>query len=100
MAGVSTYHRTSSRNSTHICLLPENYWANKAQRSREDELKWRVKDNILSTSISFIWSAVLLITFRIQRSTKDFFQDMDAVCNGSNMFPVLHVACRTKIDCG
>ena len=33
----------------------ENRWANKSRQSRDDELKWRVKENTVDTLISFIW---------------------------------------------
>lgn len=33
----------------------EYYWADKVQGARESELKWRVKENIVDTLISFIW---------------------------------------------
>ena len=33
----------------------ENGWASRVGDSRENELRWRVKDNIVSTVISFLW---------------------------------------------
>ncbi|KAH7930921.1 pleiotropic drug resistance ABC transporter [Leucogyrophana mollusca] len=45
----------------------ENQWASAARQSREVELSWRVKENIVDTAISFIWtwipSATALATF-------------------------------------
>ncbi|KAF8236776.1 pleiotropic drug resistance ABC transporter [Tricholoma matsutake] len=45
----------------------EYYWADKVQGARESELKWRVKENIVDTLISFIWtwipSATALTSF-------------------------------------
>ncbi|KAF9469837.1 P-loop containing nucleoside triphosphate hydrolase protein [Collybia nuda] len=45
----------------------ENHWASKAQRSRDAELQWRIKENIVDTAISFIWtwipSATALTSF-------------------------------------
>ncbi|KIJ66220.1 hypothetical protein HYDPIDRAFT_26589 [Hydnomerulius pinastri MD-312] len=45
----------------------ENQWANSARQSREAELRWRVKENVVDTVISFIWtwipSATALATF-------------------------------------
>lgn len=37
-----------------ICCI-ENFWADKARKSRENELKWRVKENVVNTMIAFIW---------------------------------------------
>lgn len=36
-------------------MILEYYWADKVQGTRESELKWRVKENIVDTLISFIW---------------------------------------------
>ncbi|TCD63205.1 hypothetical protein EIP91_005844 [Steccherinum ochraceum] len=33
----------------------ETRWTGRVRESREDELRWRVKENIVSTAISFIW---------------------------------------------
>ncbi|KAF8808123.1 pleiotropic drug resistance ABC transporter [Phlegmacium glaucopus] len=45
----------------------EYQWSRKAQAARETELKWRVKENIVDTLISFIWiwmpSATALTSF-------------------------------------
>ncbi|KAG5732825.1 ATP-dependent bile acid permease, partial [Termitomyces sp. T112] len=45
----------------------EYHWAGKAENSREGELHWRVKQNIVDTLISFIWtwmpSATALTSF-------------------------------------
>ncbi|KAF8167359.1 pleiotropic drug resistance ABC transporter [Crassisporium funariophilum] len=45
----------------------EYQWSRKAQNARETELKWRVKENIVETVISFIWiwmpSATALTSF-------------------------------------
>ncbi|TFK56635.1 pleiotropic drug resistance ABC transporter [Heliocybe sulcata] len=45
----------------------ENLWARKVKDSRETELKWRVKANVVSTAIVFIWtwipSATMLSAF-------------------------------------
>ncbi|KAG6813216.1 hypothetical protein H0H92_013103 [Tricholoma furcatifolium] len=42
-------------------------WGDKAEKSREDELRWRVKQNAVDTAISFIWtwmpSATALTSF-------------------------------------
>lgn len=38
-------------------LFVENGWAQKARSSRETELKWRVKQNVIMTLVSFIWYA-------------------------------------------
>ncbi|CAL1717117.1 unnamed protein product [Somion occarium] len=34
----------------------ETGWTNKVRESRENELRWRVKENIVNTLISFIWT--------------------------------------------
>ncbi|KIY73590.1 P-loop containing nucleoside triphosphate hydrolase protein [Cylindrobasidium torrendii FP15055 ss-10] len=34
----------------------ESHWSNEAERTRENELKWRVKENVVATIISFIWT--------------------------------------------
>lgn len=44
-------------NPLRIGLFVENRWAQKATNSRETELKWRVKQNVLMTLFSFIWYA-------------------------------------------
>lgn len=41
----------------------ENHWASKSRQSREDELKWRVKENTVDTLISFIWYVRFIIIF-------------------------------------
>ncbi|KAI0687745.1 P-loop containing nucleoside triphosphate hydrolase protein [Cytidiella melzeri] len=45
----------------------ETRWTQRVRESRETELRWRVKENIVSTAISFIWtwmpSATALLTF-------------------------------------
>ncbi|KAK7465464.1 hypothetical protein VKT23_005441 [Stygiomarasmius scandens] len=45
----------------------EYYWGRKTNEKRETELKWRVKNNIVDTLITFIWtwipSATALISF-------------------------------------
>ncbi|KAK0233579.1 P-loop containing nucleoside triphosphate hydrolase protein [Armillaria fumosa] len=45
----------------------EYHWSSKTESARETELKWRVKENIVATLISFIWtwmpSATALTTF-------------------------------------
>ncbi|KAG1754951.1 P-loop containing nucleoside triphosphate hydrolase protein [Suillus paluster] len=45
----------------------ENQWARSAHQAREEELNWRIKENIVDTVISFIWtwipSATALATF-------------------------------------
>ncbi|KAK0208709.1 P-loop containing nucleoside triphosphate hydrolase protein [Desarmillaria ectypa] len=45
----------------------EYHWSSKTEKARETELKWRVKENIVATLISFIWtwmpSATALTTF-------------------------------------
>jgi len=33
----------------------ENHWANRVNAAREDELRWRVKENICSTVLAFVW---------------------------------------------
>lgn len=40
---------------TNAVAISEYYWAGKVQDARESELKWRVKENIVDTLISFIW---------------------------------------------
>lgn len=42
-------------NNSDIYDKIENHWAKKSLRSREEELKWRVKENTVDTLISFIW---------------------------------------------
>ncbi|EPQ60440.1 pleiotropic drug resistance ABC transporter [Gloeophyllum trabeum ATCC 11539] len=45
----------------------ENLWAQKVKSSRESELRWRVKNNVVNTAIAFIWtwipSATMLSAF-------------------------------------
>ncbi|KAK0481769.1 P-loop containing nucleoside triphosphate hydrolase protein [Armillaria novae-zelandiae] len=45
----------------------EYHWSSKTEKARETELKWRVKENVVATLISFIWtwmpSATALTTF-------------------------------------
>ncbi|KAI0091009.1 pleiotropic drug resistance ABC transporter [Irpex rosettiformis] len=45
----------------------ETRWTQRVRESRETELRWRVKENIVSVAISFIWtwmpSATALLTF-------------------------------------
>lgn len=36
--------------------LPEHRWSARVRDARETELKWRVKDNIVSVFITFIWT--------------------------------------------
>jgi len=69
--GWGQYIRSDRARNLHTYSRAENHWADKTRRSREDELKWRVKENTVDTLISFIWSAEL----------------------------GFHVDCRTKIDC-
>lgn len=38
-----------------ISYTTENYWAKKSQNARENELSWRVKQNVVDTLVSFIW---------------------------------------------
>lgn len=33
----------------------ENHWADKVDQSREEELSWRVKENVNSVILAFIW---------------------------------------------
>lgn len=33
----------------------ETRWSNRVRESREEELRWRVKENIVDTLITFIW---------------------------------------------
>jgi hypothetical protein len=40
---------------TNTVPISEYYWADKVQGTRESELKWRIKENIVDTLISFIW---------------------------------------------
>ena len=44
---------------------PENHWANGVRNRRDTELKWRIRENILGTLISFIWF-ITLTTLQIQ----------------------------------
>ncbi|KIY50417.1 hypothetical protein FISHEDRAFT_64655 [Fistulina hepatica ATCC 64428] len=45
----------------------ENVWARTAQKARDTELNWRIKENVVDTAISFIWtwmpSATALVAF-------------------------------------
>ncbi|KAF8921944.1 pleiotropic drug resistance ABC transporter [Mucidula mucida] len=45
----------------------ESHWSRQTEHARETELKWRVKENVVATMISFIWtwipSATALSTF-------------------------------------
>jgi hypothetical protein len=45
----------------HLYLLvdlnPENHWGRNTNQLRETELRWRVKQNIVDTFITFIWYA-------------------------------------------
>ncbi|KAJ3988444.1 P-loop containing nucleoside triphosphate hydrolase protein [Lentinula detonsa] len=45
----------------------ENHWGHKTADRRENELSWRVKENVVDTAISFIWtwmpSATALVSF-------------------------------------
>ncbi|KDQ09185.1 hypothetical protein BOTBODRAFT_179201 [Botryobasidium botryosum FD-172 SS1] len=45
----------------------ESRWSGKVKSARESELRWRVKENIVDSIISFIWiwipSAVILVSF-------------------------------------
>ena len=38
----------------------ENGWASKARVAREDELRWRVKANVVDTLTSFLWFVLSL----------------------------------------
>jgi len=48
-------------------MQTENFWASGVRDKRETELRWRVKENIVATLISFIWiwvpSAMALFSF-------------------------------------
>jgi len=66
----------------------ENYWSRKARESREVELNWRVKENIVDTLMSFTWFVHGLPSHCILlRCT---IQDMDAFCNRAVMFRMLY----------
>ncbi|KAG1791178.1 uncharacterized protein HD556DRAFT_1445441 [Suillus plorans] len=41
----------------------ENQWSRIAHRAREEELDWRVKENVVDTIISFIWTWLPSATF-------------------------------------
>lgn len=54
---------------------------------REDELKWRVRENIVATLIGFIW----FVFFRVLRhSESDEYQDMDTFCYSPIDIPLLY----------
>ena len=45
---------TISMTLTYIISL-EYDWSRKTEDARETELKWRVRNNIVDTAVSFIW---------------------------------------------
>lgn len=53
MVGVCSV--LASCSPLFISLESEYTWSRKAQGAREVELDWRVKENIVDTTISFIW---------------------------------------------
>jgi hypothetical protein len=41
----------------------ENHWAGRVDAAREDELRWRVQENICSVILAFIWWVVFFNSF-------------------------------------
>lgn len=39
----------------HLCIPSETRWSSRVQKSRETELEWRVKQNIVDVLMTFIW---------------------------------------------
>jgi len=35
--------------------ITERFWESKVADAREDELKWRVRENVVATLTGFIW---------------------------------------------
>lgn len=70
--GWGQYIRSDRARNLHTYSRAENHWADKTRRSREDELKWRVKENTVDTLISFIWSAELGNIVRTQHLAVHF----------------------------
>jgi len=58
--GNIIYFCCRRESATDAVVLPEYYWADKVEGTRASELKWRVKENIVDTLISFIWWGFLL----------------------------------------
>ncbi len=48
-------HRVQPPSSADSIL--ESHWSRQTEHARETELKWRVKENVVATMISFIWCA-------------------------------------------
>lgn len=57
--GWGLYVLLSCYISPHNVVEPN--WEQKGRDARETELKWRVKENIVDTGISFIWYASLTL---------------------------------------
>ena len=52
--------RSLSRNLSDITnVFTETLWCQRTLDKREKELQWRIRENIISIVISFIWSASL-----------------------------------------
>lgn len=74
----------------------ETGWSSRARDARETELRWRVKENIVSTVISFIWWVKAFLVFMTAKLWGS--QDLDAIRHGALDIPLLHAPCRPKAD--
>ena len=83
----------SCNESIEQGIFAENKWAQKARNSRETELKWQVKENVIITIVSFIW----YLSRQYHYPSSDFFaQDLDTFGGGACHIYVLYFDRRRK----
>jgi hypothetical protein len=89
MAGVNLL--CQCRRILGLTWILEYTWAHRSREARENELRWRVKENVVATAISFIWYD--------QRGTQNssclcIIQDLDTICDSALFVSMLHSHCR------
>lgn len=81
-----------------IYLCTENLWTSNINAKREEELKWRVRENVVDTIISFVWCVAYNSTDAILTSRYINLQDMDTLGGISDRFLSLHCHLQASID--
>jgi len=72
----------------------ERLWEFKVTDAREEELKWRVRENIVATLTGFIW----FVFFRdIRHDEPDEYQDLDTFRYSAIDLPLLYFASGGEI---
>ena len=67
--------------------ITERFWESKVANVREDELKWRVRENIVATLTGFIW----FVLFRdVRHDEFNEYQDLDAFRYSAIDIPMLY----------